>query len=84
MTNEATKTKLSWKDGISIILFLVAIFGYFNLNGRIAEQTLQKDQVNRNTLMLETYNLPILSYKMDDMDGKLDKITDLLEVHMRE
>ena len=84
MTNEATKTKLSWKDGISIILFLVAIFGYLNLNGRIAEQTLQKDQVNRNTSMLETYNLPILSYKMDDMDGKLDKITDLLEVHMRE
>ena len=84
MTNEATKTKLSWKDGITIIMFFIAVFGYFNLNGRIAEQTLQKDQVNRNTLMLETYNLPILSYKMDDMDGKLDKITDLLEVHMRE
>ena len=73
------KSKFTWKDGITIILFLIAVVGYLNLNGRIAEQALQKDQVERNTRTLETYKLPILSYKMDEMDKKLDKITVLLE-----
>jgi hypothetical protein len=45
----------------------------------IVDSALTRSQVQDNTNQLETYNLSVLSYKMDEMDKKLDKITDLLE-----
>lgn len=80
---ETPKPKFTWKDGIYVILFIIAAMGYWDINGKVAEQALQADQVERNTVTLETYNLPVLSYKMDDMIGKIDKLTILLEDHMR-
>jgi len=47
--------------------------------GSIVDSALTRSQVERNTKELETYNLSVLSYKMDEMDEKLDKITTLLE-----
>ena len=47
--------------------------------GSIVDSALTRSQVQRNTKELETYNLSVLSYKMDEMDKKLDKITLLLE-----
>ena len=47
--------------------------------GSIVDSALTRSQVDRNTKELETYNLSVLSYKMDEMDEKLDKITILLE-----
>ena len=47
--------------------------------GSIVDSALTRSQVQRNTKELETYNLSVLSYKMDEMDEKLDKITILLE-----
>jgi len=73
-----TKFKLSWKDGITIILFFIAVMGYLNLSGRITRQALLEDQVNRNKTVLDTYNIPVLSYKMDEMDKKLDKILETI------
>ena len=74
------KQKFTWKDGLYIIAFIIMVAGYLNSRGNlIAEQALQKDQVDRNTAVLTTYNLPILAYKMDEMDKKLDEVLDLLK-----
>lgn len=77
--SNGVKPKLTWRDGITIILFLIAALGYLNLNGRIAKQALLEDQVERNTKVLETYNLSVLSYKMEQMDKKLDEIKELVK-----
>ena len=45
----------------------------------IVDSALTRSQVQDNTLQLDTYNLPVISYKMEEMDKKLDKITELLE-----
>lgn len=75
-----TKPKFTWKDGLYIAAFVIMAAGYLNSRGNlIAEQALQKDQVDRNTTTLETYNLSILSYKMELMDKKLDEITELVK-----
>ncbi len=78
---EAIKKQIfGWKDGLYIIAFIIMVAGYLNSRGNlIAEQALQKDQVDRNTAILTTYNLPILAYKMDEMDKKLDEVLDLLK-----
>ena len=47
--------------------------------GSIVDSALTRSQVQDNTMQLDTYNLSVLSYKMDEMDKKLDKITGLLE-----
>jgi hypothetical protein len=45
----------------------------------IVDSALTRSQVQDNTLQLKTYNLSVISYKMDEMDKKLTHITDLLE-----
>ena len=75
-----TNNKFTWKDGLYIIGFLIMTVGFLNSRSNlIAEQALQEDQLKRNTQVLETYNIPIIAYKMDEMDKKLNKILDLLE-----
>ncbi len=75
-----TKPKFTWKDGLYIAAFIIMTAGYLNSRGNlIAEQALQKDQVERNTTTLETYNLSVLSYKMELMDKKLDDIYELVK-----
>ena len=75
-----TNNKFTWKDGLYIIGFLIMAVGFLNSRSKlIAEQALQEDQLKRNTQVLETYNIPIIAYKMDEMDKKLNKILDLLE-----
>ena len=75
-----TNNKFTWKDGLYIIAFLIMASGFLNSRSNlIAEQALQEDQLKRNTQVLETYNIPIIAYKMDEMDKKLNKILDLLE-----
>jgi hypothetical protein len=39
-------------------------------------------KVNRNTLILEKYNLPIINYQLGEMNKKLDGIYNLIEQHM--
>lgn len=74
------KPKFTWKDGLYIAAFIIMAAGYLNSRGNlIAEQALQKDQVDRNTAILTTYNLPILAYKMDVMDEKLNEVLELLK-----
>jgi hypothetical protein len=45
----------------------------------IVDSALTRSQVQRNTTQLDTYNLSVLDYKMDEMDKKLTHITELLE-----
>ena len=72
-------TKLNWKDGITIILFIIAVLGYINLNGRIAEQALQKDQVERNKQTLEKYDLGVISYQLNDIKDDVSEIKELVK-----
>ena len=73
-------SKFTWKDGLYVIAFIIMTAGWLNTRGNlIAEQALQKDQVDRNTNILETYNIPIIAYKMDEMDKKLDEVLELLK-----
>ena len=59
--------------------------GFLNSRSNIiAKQALQSDQVNRNTLVLETYNLPVFDYKLSEIDEKLDNMTLMLERHVGE
>ena len=71
--------KLTWKDGITIILFFIAVVGYLNLNGRIAEQALQRDQVLRNTKELEKYDLGIISYQLVEIKNDVSEIKGLVK-----
>ncbi len=75
-----TKPKFTWKDGLYIAAFIIMTAGYLNSRGNIiAEQALQKDQVERNTATLDKYNLSVLAYKMEQMDKKLDDIYELVK-----
>jgi hypothetical protein len=49
---------------------------YVTYSNKIA---LLQDQVMRNQSELETHDLGLIEYKLNEMDHKLDKITNLLE-----
>jgi hypothetical protein len=69
--------KLTWRDGIYIISLIVSIgIVVITFSNKF---TLLQDQVNRNQTELETHDLGLLEYKLNEMDQKLDKITELLE-----
>ena len=61
------------KDVIQLLVGLALIIGI------IAKFALMQDQVQRNTKQLDKYSLEIISYRLDDMDEKLDDILKLLE-----
>ena len=80
MTNGTTKFTL--KDGIYIISFLIAMGAMVStFSSRIA---VMETEVERNALLLETYNLPVFDYQLGEIDNKLENLTDLLEKHMNE
>ena len=68
--------KISTKDIIYAITIGAMIVTFFV---RIA---LTEAKVERNTLVLETYNLPVIDYQLGEMNKKLDNMTLLLERHM--
>ena len=70
--------KISTKDIIYAITIGAMIVTFFV---RIA---LTEAKVERNTLVLETYNLPVIDYQLGEMNKKLDNMTLLLERHMLE
>ena len=70
--------KISTKDIIYAITIGAMIVTFFV---RIA---LTEAKVERNTLVLETYNLPVIDYQLGEMNKKLDNMTLLLEKHMLE
>ena len=68
--------KISTKDIVYAITIGAMIVTFFV---RIA---LTEAKVERNTLVLETYNLPVIDYQLGEMNKKLDNMTLLLEKHM--
>jgi len=80
MTNGTTNSKLTIKDIIYIITLVVGIgSAWVNFSVKIA---LTEVKVERNTLILETYNLPVIDYQLGEMNKKLDGIVVLIEQHM--
>jgi hypothetical protein len=80
MTNGITKPKITIKDIIYIITLVIGIgSAWVNFSVKIA---LIEAKVNRNTLVLETYNLSIIDYQLGEMNKKLDNMTELIEQHM--
>ena len=61
------------KDAIPLIVGIIVI------GGLIGSQAVINSKVNRNTDTLDTYNLPVMDYRMGEMDKKLDKILVILE-----
>ena len=70
--------KITTKDIIFAITIGAMIVTFFV---RIA---LTEAKVERNTLVLETYNLPVIDYQLGEMNKKLDNMTLLIEKHMDE
>ena len=70
--------KISTKDIVYAITICAMIVTFFV---RIA---LTEAKVERNTLVLETYNLPVIDYQLGEMNKKLDNMTLLIERHMTE
>ena len=68
--------KISTKDIVYAITICAMIVTFFV---RIA---LIEAKVERNTLVLDTYNLPVIDYQLGEMNKKLDNMTLLLERHM--
>ena len=80
------RPKFTWKDALTVVLFVVTVFSFSvamvaqsksnKEHNRIqnAEMVLLKDQLRRNTILLESYNLPLIDYRLNEMDGKLDAI----------
>ena len=80
MTNGTIKPKLTVKDIIYIITLVVGIgSAWVNFSVRSA---LTEAKVERNTIVLETYNLPVIDYQLGEMNKKLDNMTELIEKHM--
>jgi len=75
MTN-GTGIRISAKDITFIITIVAMIVAFFV---RIA---LVEAKVERNTLVLETYNLPVIDYQLGEMNKKLDNMTTMIESHM--
>ena len=75
-----TKARFTWKDAITILAFILMATGWLTTRGTlIAKQALLEDQVDRNRIELETYDLSLIDYKLQEMNKKLDRITVLLE-----
>ena len=70
--------KITTKDIIFAVTIGAMIVTFFV---RIA---LTEAKVERNTLVLETYNLPVIDYQLGEMNKKLDNMTLLIEKHMDE
>ena len=77
MTN-STGFRLTTKDIVFAVTIGAMIVTFFV---RIA---LTEAKVERNTLVLETYNLPVIDYQLGEMNKKLDNMTLLIERHMEE
>lgn len=77
MANGVNRTKLTWRDGVYVMTLVISlgitIIAFSN------KYTLLQDQVNRNKVELETHDLGLIEYQLDEMDKKLDRITELLE-----
>jgi len=71
------RTKLTWRDAIYLLTIIlsvgITVITFSN------KYTLLQDQVDRNQMELETHDLGLIEYQLEEMDKKLDKITDLLE-----
>jgi hypothetical protein len=73
MPDTAKISVSKFKDIIYIFMFLIMIITFF------IKDALIKDQVRRNTEMLDKYNLEVIVYKIDDLDEKVDKILEILQ-----
>jgi len=62
-----------YKDWIYIILFALTIISF---TGKMALIT---DQVKRNTIELKNADLKVTIYKLNEIEEKVDKLTDLVQ-----
>lgn len=65
---------------IAIIVGFILLLGsnLITWSDARTKNALLEDQLNRNTEQLKKYSLEIISYRLNDMDEKLDDILDLL------
>ena len=79
---DTEKAKITARDIIYIITLVIGIgSAWVNFSVKSA---LTEAKVARNTLVLDTYNLPVIDYQLGEMNKKLTRITELLEAHMDE
>jgi len=73
--------KISRIKDVAIIIGFIVTFGSVMIgwSNERTKRALLEDQVNRNTKELETYDLKLITYRLDDIDESLDKILIILE-----
>jgi len=67
---------MTYKDVITIVVFAVTIGGMsLRYSSKMA---LMEDQVKRNTQELKDHDLGVITYKLESIEEKLDKVLEKL------
>ena len=61
-----------YKDWIYIVVFVITIAGF------VGKAALLSDQVERNAQAIEEANLKVMIYKLEQIEGKVDLIYEIL------
>lgn len=61
-----------YKDWIYIISFVIMLIGF------VVKAALLSDQVERNTKEIDEANLKVMIYKLEQIEGKVDLIYNIL------